>query len=187
MNSAGQRAGGRNHPNKRRILAVCGDSGSGKTRGLLENTGKIPAMQPYEFQGNTISPLLAFEAPSPCTPKLLALEGLKALGVGVRPNIRENEAWDAFRNELKGHMVLFVLLDEAQHAVNIANRIEAQKIADAFKNLVQMPDWPVRLILAGVPPLDEFLYRCSTGGPLSGSRNSIVKVDSRASKKSLEK
>ncbi|MGT2442948.1 hypothetical protein ACU4I5_10165 [Ensifer adhaerens] len=32
-------------------------------------------------------------------------------------------------------------------------------IGDAFKSLTQMPDWPVRLILVGVPPLASFLAR----------------------------
>lgn len=182
LNIAGQRPGGRKHPNKRRILAVCGDSGSGKTRALLEHTSRIPALQPYEFQGATYSPFLAYEAPSPCTPNLLAQEGLRALGVDVKSTIKENAAWDLFRNELKAHRVLFVLIDEAQHAVNTANRIEAQKIADALKNLVQMPDWPVRLILAGVPPLDEFL---STEKQLF-NRRTLIRFEKLHGKRGLE-
>ncbi|MGN7802361.1 ATP-binding protein [Ensifer sp. 22521] len=182
LNIAGQRPGGRKHPNKRRILAVCGDSGSGKTRALLEHTGKIPAMRPYLLQGTMYSPFLGYEAPSPCTPNLLAQEGLRALGVDVKSTIKENAAWDLFRNELKAHRVLFVLIDEAQHAVNTANRIEAQKIADAFKNLVQMPDWPVRLILAGVPPLDEFL---STEKQLF-NRRTLIRFEKLHGKRGLE-
>jgi len=95
--------------------------------------------------------------PSPCTPKLIALEGLKALGVPVRATIGEGEAWDAFRKALKAHKIMVVCIDEAQHAIDQANILEKGKIANAFKSLVQMADWPVRLVLAGVPPLADYM------------------------------
>ncbi|MCJ8057191.1 ATP-binding protein [Shinella curvata] len=147
-----------NRPGKRRILAVCGESGAGKTRTIMEHISLIEAMAPYtDEDGGTVNPVLMYEPPSPCTPKLLAIEGLRKLGMPVRASIRENEAWDTFRVALKAHKIMFVVIDEAQHAVVAANAVDQQKIADAFKGLVQMPDWPVRLILAGVPPLAEFL------------------------------
>ncbi|OHV82638.1 ATP-binding protein [Rhizobium sp. LCM 4573] len=149
-----------NRPGKRRILAICGESGAGKTRAIMEHISLLSAMGRYvDEDGNEINPVLIYEPRSPCTPKLLAIEGLRKLGVPVRNNIRENEAWDAFRTALKAHKVIFVVIDEAQHAVVAANAVEQQKIADAFKGLVQMPDWPVRLVLAGVPPLAEFLSK----------------------------
>ncbi|KRB59106.1 hypothetical protein ASE04_27315 [Rhizobium sp. Root708] len=147
-----------NRPGKKRILALCGESGAGKTRALMERMSSIPAMQKYiDEDGAEVNPVLKFDAPSPCTPRLLAVEGLRNLGMPVRESIRENEAWAKFRTALKAHKIVFVVIDEAQHAVVTANSVEAQKIADAFKGMVQMPDWPVRLILAGVPPLAEFL------------------------------
>ncbi len=139
-----------NRPGKRRILAICGESGAGKTRAIMEHISLLAAMAPYiDEDGSEINPVLMYEPPSPCTPKLLAIEGLRKLGMPVRSNIRENEAWDKFRTALKAHKIIFVVIDEAQHAVVAANAVEQQKIADAFKGLVQMPDWPVRLILAG--------------------------------------
>ena len=54
---------------------------------------------------------------------------------------------------------MFVVIDECQNAIETATLREATVIGDAFKSLTQMPDWPVRLILAGVPPLGSFLAR----------------------------
>jgi hypothetical protein len=54
---------------------------------------------------------------------------------------------------------MWVVIDEAQNAIETANVRQATVIGDAFKQLTQMPDWPVRLILAGVPPLASFLAR----------------------------
>ncbi|WDZ79136.1 ATP-binding protein (plasmid) [Ensifer adhaerens] len=147
-------------PDKRRIVAICGDSGSGKTRALMEHTSRIPAMQPYvDKDGVQVWPFLNFNGPSPSTPRLVAFTGLEKLGYPIKTTLAEHQAWALFQKMLKVHRVNFVMIDEAQHAVDTADVNMTTKIGNAFKNLVQMPDWPVRLILAGVAPLPSFLAR----------------------------
>ncbi|MBX4963675.1 ATP-binding protein [Rhizobium binae] len=147
-------------PDKRRIVAVVGRSGAGKTTALAKHISTIDAMKAYvDEDGVQVTPVLSIEAPSPCTPRLLAVAGLEALGHAPRDRIRENEAWLLFRRLLKVHKVMWVVIDEAQNAIESASVREATIIGDAFKSLTQMPDWPVRLILAGVPPLASFLAR----------------------------
>lgn len=145
-------------PDKRRIVVICGESGAGKTRAITQHIRKFPALQPYvDKDGVQARPLLCFEAPSPCSPKRLALEGLKALGLPVRNTVKEHEAWDAFRTALRTHRVNIVMIDEAQQAFETSNEVQRQLVRNTLKHLVQMPDWPVRLVLAGVSPLFEFL------------------------------
>lgn len=147
-------------PDKRRIVAVCGRSGAGKTTAIMKHIQSLKAMAAYfDEDGVRIHPVIFIEAPSPCTPRLLAIAGLEALGHTPPDRIRENEAWLLFRRLLKVHKVMWVVIDEAQHAIESATIREATVIGDAFKNLTQMPDWPVRLILVGVPPLASFLAR----------------------------
>lgn len=147
-------------PDKRRIVAVCGRSGAGKTTAIMKHVRSLKAMASYiDEDGVTIHPVIFMEAGSPCTPRLLAVAGLEALGHTPPDTIRENEAWLLFRRLLKVHKVMWVVIDEAQNAIETANVRQATVIGDAFKSLTQMPDWPVRLILAGVPPLASFLAR----------------------------
>jgi hypothetical protein len=147
-------------PDKRRIVAVCGRSGAGKTTAIMKHVSSLKAMASYvDEDGVTIHPMIFLEASSPCTPRLLAISGLEALGHTPPDRIRENEAWLLFRRLLKVHKVMWVVIDEAQNAIETANVRQATVIGDAFKSLTQMPDWPVRLILAGVPPLASFLAR----------------------------
>lgn len=147
-------------PDKRRILAIVGKSGAGKSTALAEHISRIPAMQAYRDEdGVVVHPTIFLEAPSPCTPRLLAIAGLEALGHTPPDRIRENEAWQLFRRLLKVHKVMFVVIDECQNAIEVASITQATVIGDAFKHLTQMKDWPVRLIVAGVPPLGSFLAR----------------------------
>ncbi|MBB3427980.1 hypothetical protein FHT85_004989 [Rhizobium sp. BK312] len=147
-------------PDKRRIVAVCGRSGAGKTTSIMKHIQNLNAMAAYfDEDGVRIHPVIFIEAPSPCTPRLLAIAGLEALGHTPPDRIRENEAWLLFRRLLKVHKVMWVVIDEAQHTIESATIREATVIGDAFKNLTQMPDWPVRLILVGVAPLASFLAR----------------------------
>ncbi len=147
-------------PDKRRIVAVCGRSGAGKTTAVVKHIGSLKAMQSYlDEDGVMIHPVIFIDAPSPCTPRLLAIAGLEALGHTPPDRIRENEAWLLFRRLLKVHKVMWVVIDEAQNAIESATVRQAAVIGDAFKSLTQMPEWPVRLILVGVPPLASFLAR----------------------------
>lgn len=147
-------------PDKRRILVVCGESGAGKTRALIEHIQRTKEMQPFIDQdGVWVDPLLYFKAPSPSTPQKFAYRGLTALGFPVNAATRENRIWDVFQSQLKANRKKYVVIDEAQDAIEAANKLELIKIANAIKDLVQMPNWPIVLILIGVAPLAEFVCR----------------------------
>lgn len=147
-------------PDKRRIVAVCGNSGAGKTTAVMKHLQSMKATASYVDEDNVrIHPLIFIDAPSPCTPKLLAIAGLQAMGINPGHRLHENEAWEEFRRLLKVHKVMWVFIDEAQHAIEAATIRETTVIGNSLKGLTQMPDWPVRLILAGVPPLASFLAR----------------------------
>lgn len=145
-------------PDKRRILVICGESGAGKSRAITHHLRNCSALQTYvDADGVPVRPLLAFDVPSECTLKRLAVEGLKALGFNTKGRNGKLDPWHQFRLSLKAHGVNVVLLDESQQLFETMNVLQRQAILNAIKHLVQMPDWPVRVILVGVPPLDHFL------------------------------
>lgn len=153
---ATQRSGKVHIPGKRRIICISGESNAGKSRALIEHIVRAKELQPYAGEnGKDINPLLLFEAPSPSYPRLIALEGLKALGITTSAG--EGEAWHAFRCALKANRISVLCIEEAQHMIETANVLEKVKIANALKQLVQMPDWPLRLVLVGVNTLDTFV------------------------------
>ncbi len=145
------------HTKQHRIIIVTGESHSGKTDLINRCLDADPGLAPYPTNdGYAAVPVLRMDSPSPCNMVNMAIEGLETLGYPVKGNIREKEAWPLFRNQLKRHRVLIIFIDEAQHAVNsTTNRVDLQRLRDTFKHVTQMRDWPVRLILAGVSPLEK--------------------------------
>lgn len=147
-------------PDKRRIVGVCGQSGAGKTQAVLEAIRQVPQMQPYEDEdGVIVDPVLWFVPQSPSSPQNFAYQGLAALKFPVDSNMRESKIFGLFQTQLKVNRRRYIFVDECQDAIEAANRIELIKMANVFKKLVQIPDWPIFLILIGTPPLAEFLCR----------------------------
>jgi type II secretory pathway predicted ATPase ExeA len=140
-----------------RILIVTGESHSGKTA-LIENALDMDGgFEPYpDSDGNMTMPILRMDCASPANLVNVALDGLEALGYPMDPKTLEKVAWSEFRKRLKQRKVLVVFIDEAQHIVNSTNRLEHQKMRDILKHMVQMKDWPIRIILSGVHPLEKF-------------------------------
>lgn len=140
-----------------RMIIVTGESHSGKSDLIEYCLDHDPGLAAYPTSdGFPAVPVLRMDAPSPCNIVNVAIEGLEALGYPVKGNIREKEAWPLFRTQLKRHRVLILFIDEAQHTVNATtSRADLQRLRDIFKHVTQMKDWPVRLILAGVSPLER--------------------------------
>ncbi|SSC71427.1 unnamed protein product [Ciceribacter sp. T2.26MG-112.2] len=140
-----------------RILFVIGDSHSGKSSLIEHVLATDPAFDTYvDSDGVDAMTVLLMDGPSPCTLRNIAYDGLEKLGYPVKANLTESRIWPLFREQLKRRKVLFIVIDEAQHAVkNNTSDYEIQKVRDTFKHLVQMPDWPIRLILCGVSPLER--------------------------------
>ena len=146
--------------NKRQILALCGESGAGKSTAIEFHIRRHKELQPYvDEEGVLINPVFIFDGPKPCTPRLLAIEALDQLKVYVPDRISAAAAWSRFRQHLRKRKIKLVVIDEAQNAIDGASEGEQTDIADAFKQLVQMKGWRVCLALVGVPPLAEFMTR----------------------------
>jgi len=157
-----------------RILFVIGESHSGKSSLIKHALATDPAFKSYvDSDGVEAMTVLVMDGPSPCTLRNIASDGLEKLGYPVKANLSESRIWPLFREQLKRRKVLFIVIDEAQHAIkNNTSDYEIQKVRDTFKHLVQMPDWPIRLILCGVSPLE----RLREGDKQIESRSTMMRL-----------
>jgi len=145
---------------KRRAIFVIGESGSGKTTAIQRQLSMRPQFQPRQDEhGRQVFPLVSFDAPKPLTLKLLAKKGLDEAGYPVLGKKQENEMWDLFKEQIKERSILFLHIDEMQHVIKGNNPNEIHDIAAVVKSLLQIKDWPLHAIFAGVPSLAKFLER----------------------------
>lgn len=142
-----------------RALVVVGQSGAGKTHAIKRLIEGRRELLPENLTLGMSLPIVSITAPSPCTLKQLGIELLRLLGYPIDRDVRENVAWNRVREQLRLRKVQIVHIDEAQHAVRLMNDHEIQKLSDTFKNVMQQPDWPVCLVLSGLPSLVQFAQR----------------------------
>jgi len=139
-------------------IMVVGPSGSGKSR-LMQRTFKNHAAFPNYGVDGAWCPLISVSAPSPCNLLQLAIRILIRLGYPISRGIKENGAWLRVREQLELQRILFLHIDDLQHVLHQLSDEEVQKVRDTLKDLMTSMDWPVQLILSGLPDLLPFVRK----------------------------
>lgn len=137
---------------------VTGPSGAGKSSTLFNAFIDNPAFPNFGVAGQWC-PLVYLGAPAPCTLLQLAMRILVKLGYDSTRELRENGAWMRVRVQMQEQKILFLAVDDFQHVLHQANEWEIQKVRDTVKDCLTSPDWPVQIILAGMPELIPFAKR----------------------------
>ncbi len=163
---------------KRRAIFIVGESGCGKTTAVERHLAKRPQFaERIASDGNTVHPLVSFEAPKPLTLKGLARAGLAALNYPINTNrVTEQELFDLWKEQLRENRVLYLWIDEMQHVLRGNTTKEIQNVADVLKSLVQINDWPLHLILSGVPALAQFVHQFADTDRQLRERSNLVEL-----------
>ncbi|KPF82716.1 hypothetical protein IP70_19830 [alpha proteobacterium AAP38] len=136
------------HP-EGRMLAVIGTSGAGKTWTIEKAVPRITGLDSGNF--------LRLTAPSPCTLKQLGRTILESLGYPLIRDLPDHIIWEKVRRHVKERGVRFIWLDEAHHTMGRGSDFELTRLRDTFKSIMQQRDWPLSLILSGLPVLSSFI------------------------------
>lgn len=78
---------------------------------------------------------------------------LEALGYPLRRDRSAHIIWQLVKAQFAERQVLFLHLDEAQDFSRHHNRNDQHAVVSTLKALMQSPQWPVGLILSGMPEL----------------------------------
>lgn len=161
---------------KRRALFVVGEAGSGKTTAVEKHILKRKEFAPRTAaDGTEYLPLIPMDAPKPLTVKGLAKEGLKAIGYEVNnPRLSAPDLFDLWKDQLREQRVLFLAIDELQHVLRGDTVKELQTVADVIKSLLEIPGWPLHLILSGVPELAGFLDQSGRSNRQLKERSKVI-------------
>lgn len=140
-------------------LCIVAPSAAGKST-LLEETLRSHAAFPNFRVPGKWCPLVGITAPSPST---LAQIGIRILEIleyaGLARELRENRVWFSVREEFKLDRTLFLWIDDLNNALTLRSEEEKQKIRDTLKDLMNNPEWPMQLIVSGIPTLLPFFRK----------------------------
>jgi len=143
---------------KRRAMFVIGESDSGKSRALAELVASRQEFKPRETSRGVVRPFVFFEAPKPLTIKGFARNALKVCGYHVKNlQLGEQELFELLKEQIRNKGVVFMWVDEMQHVLHGDATDRIQNVSDIIKSLMQIPGWPLHLIVSGVPALAKFL------------------------------
>ncbi|WP_421702755.1 ATP-binding protein [Aliiroseovarius sp.] len=142
--------------NEARGIALIGSSGSGKTTAVKRLIRSLDSPLNENREGTSCE-VLSFPVPSPATLKFVGQTGLQAIGYPLRRDKTSHIIWDMFKDHLRARRTLFLHLDEAQDLASHQTPREMQSVINTLKSLMQNQQWPVGMILSGMPALKEML------------------------------
>lgn len=139
---------------ERRGLFVTGPAGTGKSTALKHILRTNPELQPYRNEHNAlIRPALSIKLPKESKTNVVVEEVLKALDLPADGT--EKELTPVMMDALKVHQVKILHFDESQHTVRSQTSKAFEAVQDMIKQLIDREDWPLHVILSGMPRIER--------------------------------
>jgi hypothetical protein len=142
------------------ILLVTGHSGTGKTKevdNLLTLFNASEAALPTGQKARIVPCILDRKGGW----KDLGKKTLRAMGYPIAGTSRKTqvEIWELVVVQAKLQGIVGIHYDEAQHIFAGRSEKEQEISLDSFKTLLKSHDWPLILILSGVPELSGYVHQ----------------------------
>ncbi len=138
----------------RRGLFVIGRAGTGKSTAIRRALAANPDLQPLvNAYGEKAPQYLSIKLPKKAATIDLVSRVLKAMGMPHEG--KEKAMTDEMKNQFRQRGIWLLHIDELQHTVrsNTAKAYEA--IQDLLKEMLDDEEWPLHMILSGVPRLQK--------------------------------
>ncbi len=141
-----------------RGIVVVGASGSGKTT-AIEHLIRNHIPEQTVVDDIPVAEVVSLRVPSPATVKHVGITTLHALGYPIAREPSGAIIWGNVKTRLKLRQTLFVHFDEAQDFFSNQNGRELQAVINTVKSLMQDKEWPVSIILSGMPVLVDLINK----------------------------
>lgn len=142
-----------------RCLVLTAGTRSGKTHDLKQLL-KAFSENPSKLDGDFERKCLRISLRATTSWQHLGSAILK--GAGYFSDLDHRSAdliWRRAETQLKREGIFVIHLDEAQHLFNEKKRDQIETILIGLKDLMKRSDWPILLVLSGVPSLLDYLNR----------------------------
>lgn len=139
-----------------RALLVIGETGAGKSWTLRRFLSEHPAFPGYGKLASDC-PLITLNVRPPCTFLALGRQLSAKTGYPIQGKLEAHAIWNRVYERL-GHRGIFgVHFDELHNFVRTANKNDRKEVQNAIKTLMNMTEWPVFVVVSGLPDLQEFI------------------------------
>lgn len=135
-----------------RAVVVVGEAGTGKSASLDHVFRTHPILGGYGRPGSDC-PIARVVVPAPCSLKALGTAILHALDYPLARDLREHAIWTRVHETLRVSGKVILHLDEMHNLTDKANVLELDAIRKALKTLMVSREWPVGLVVSGLPSL----------------------------------
>lgn len=135
-------------------LLVTGPTGAGKST-EIENLINMFHDSNAALSDGTVARIISCNLDAKDGWKSLGTKTLEALGYKLADTARntQQQIWRKVVLQAKAQGVVCIHYDEAQHIFRGKSDTERLSILDSFKTLLKSRDWPLMLILSGMPEL----------------------------------
>lgn len=140
------------------IVLVVGESGAGKSTAIHRLLEHHPTYRGYALKGeerNTSAIRIKVRAPS--TFLGVGRQLLAETGYPLRGSLERHAVWQRIAERLPMLGTTILHFDEMHNVIDNANHVDKADIQHALKSLVTDADWPVSLIISGLPRIAELL------------------------------
>ncbi|MGV2103875.1 ATP-binding protein [Rhizobium sp. 21-4511-3d] len=131
------------------ILLIVGESHTGKSMLINHWLDENEALRPIEIDnGNFAYPIFRCKAPSKGDVTAMGREMAFRLGYRNQRQLNKDLVFQRVRAQLQLRGIKLVFIDDFQ---NLVSGHKAKEIAQELKLLLQDEDWPVHIMIAGLP------------------------------------
>jgi hypothetical protein len=156
---------------KGQAFYLTGESGAGKTDAVEHLFKHHPVLQPVQTDFGFRLPYVSVTLEGPATLANLGNAILAASGYEAEKKLSESAVWPLLPGQLAMRSIFLVHIDETQHL--LGNPHERGKVVKSLKGLMNRPDWPLRVVLTGMPETNDML----SGDDQAERRNFSVELE----------
>jgi len=140
---------------KGQAFYLTGISGAGKSDAVEFLFKNHPVLQPVNTDFGPVKPYVSVSLEGPATLANLGNAILAASGYTIKRKIAQSDVWPMLPGELADRSVFLIHIDETQHL--LANKSEREALVKSLKGLMNDPEWPLRIVLSGMPETNQML------------------------------
>ena len=145
-----------------RGLMVTGQSRMGKTRELNRLITKFNESGTLMPDGRPVK-ILQIQIKARSSWKSLAFDVIDELGYPMKGSRTQHDVWARVLQQAERQGYIGIHVDEAQHIFTETGQTANMTLLDSFKGLLKDRNWPMMVILSGVPALAQHIEKENIG------------------------